>query len=145
MNRAGNRAESGGNTGPVLYFDGVCNLCNSTVQFIIRNDRRKIFRFASLQSAAGERLLEQVEQEKGYRPDSVILEYNGKYYMRSSAVLKVASLLGGKMLLLMPGYILPSFVRDGIYNIIAKRRYNWFGRREECMVPTAELQERFLE
>jgi len=98
-----------------------------------------------LQSAAGEMVLKRIEQEKGYRPDSVILQYNGKYYMRSSAVLKIASLLGGRMLLLLPGYILPAFARDAIYNMVAKRRYKWFGWKEECMVPTAELRERFLE
>jgi predicted DCC family thiol-disulfide oxidoreductase YuxK len=129
---------------PILFFDGVCNLCNRTVQFIIRNDKRKIFRFAPLQSERGEELLSRIEREQGKRPESVILLYKDKYYMRSSAVLKVAGLLGGKMLLLMPGYILPAFIRDAIYDAVAGRRYKWFGRQDECMIPTPELKARFL-
>jgi predicted DCC family thiol-disulfide oxidoreductase YuxK len=132
-----------GNT-PILFFDGVCNLCNKTVQFIIRNDKRKVFRFAPLQSERGEELLSRIEQEQGKRPESVILLYQGKYYLRSSAVLKVAELLGGKLLLLMPGYILPAFIRDAIYDAVAGRRYKWFGKQDECMIPTPELKARFL-
>ena len=123
----------------------MCNLCNSTVQFIIRHDKDALFRFASLQSAAGQSVLKEIEKARGYLPDSVILGYKGKYYMRSSAVLKIASLLKGWLLMLLPGYILPVFVRDAIYNAVAKRRYQWFGKKEECMVPTAELRSRFLE
>lgn len=123
----------------------MCNLCNRTVQFIIRNDKRKIFHFAPLQSERGEALLSRIEQERGKRPDSVILLYKDKYYLRSSAVLKVAALLGGRMLLLMPGYILPAFIRDAIYDAVAGKRYKWFGRKDECMIPTPELKARFLD
>ncbi len=125
--------------GPILYFDGVCNLCNSLVQFIIRHDREGVFRFASLQSEAGKKVRAEGELS------SVILFYRGKYYTKSGAVLQVARLLGGWMLLLMPGYILPKFVRDAIYDAVAKRRYKWFGRKDECMIPTPELKARFLD
>lgn len=125
--------------GPILYFDGVCNLCNSVVQFIIRHDRKGVFRFASLQSEAGKK----VRTEGGL--SSVILFYKGKYYTKSGAVLQVARLLGGWMLLLVPGYVLPKFVRDAIYDAVAKRRYKWFGRKDECMIPTPELKARFLD
>jgi len=135
--------------GPIVYFDGVCNLCNSVVQFIIRNDRDGVFRFASLQSKLGEEARASAFAEKASADDrdadSVILFYKGRYYAKSEAVLKVARLLGGWMLLLIPGYILPRFIRDAIYDAVAKRRYKWFGRKEECMIPTPELKARFLD
>lgn len=146
---------------PVVYFDGVCNLCNRTVQFIIRHDRKAVFRFASLQSKSGQEAKVRAEEqsEKTTSPDavraenesrerkldSIILFYNGKYYTRSSAALKIGMLLGGVGWLLAPGYIFPKFIRDAIYNAIAKRRYQWFGKRDECMIPTPELKARFLD
>ena len=90
-------------------------------------------------------MLERVAMEKGFQPDSVILLYRGKYYLKSSAALKIAGLLGGFLLLLMPGYLLPRFIRDAIYDAIAKRRYKWFGKRDECMIPTPELKARFFD
>lgn len=130
---------------PVVFFDGVCNLCNRTVQFIIRHDKEGVFRFASLQSGSGQKVLEAVTAEHGHIPDSIILSYKGKYYIKSSAALKIAMLLGGVGWLLAPGYIFPRFIRDAVYNFIAKRRYQWFGKRDECMIPTPELKARFLD
>jgi predicted DCC family thiol-disulfide oxidoreductase YuxK len=133
-------------SGPVVFFDGVCNLCNRTVQFIIRHDRKGIFRFASLQSKLGQKV--RAEMQRGERSgalDSIILLYKGKYYTKSSAALKIGMLLGGVGRLLAPGYILPVFFRDAVYDAIAKRRYQWFGRRDECMIPAPELKARFLE
>jgi predicted DCC family thiol-disulfide oxidoreductase YuxK len=130
---------------PVLFFDGVCNLCNKTVQFIIRKDKWKIFRFAALQTSTGQGLLERIKEEKGFRPDSVILLYKDKYYLESDAALKVAGLLGGAWKLGMAGYILPRFLRNALYRLIAKRRYKWFGKQDECMIPTPELKARFID
>ncbi len=129
---------------PILFFDGVCNLCNSTIQKIIKFDRRKQFLFAPLQSAAGREALQHVTEAKG-KAGSVILFHNDQYYTRSSAVLQVFKLLGGWFNLLLAGYILPRFLRDALYNYIAAHRYKWFGQQNECMVPTAELKERFLD
>ena len=131
-------------TRPVIYFDGVCNLCNGFIQFIIRHDKKQQFLFASLQSAAGSKILASVPgaaQHSG----SVILQYNNEYYTRSSAILVISRLLGGWFLVLLAGYILPPFIRNGIYNIIARNRYKWFGRQDNCMIPTPELKERFLD
>lgn len=129
---------------PVLLFDGVCNLCNGFVQFIIRHDKRGSFRFASLQSGTGQQVLEHIRQ-KSPVPDSLILLYRGQYYMQSAAVLKTARLLGLPFSLLTIGYILPAFIRNRIYNYVSRNRYRWYGRRESCMVPTPELQSRFID
>ncbi len=128
---------------PILFFDGVCNLCNSTVQFIIRHDRQQQFLFAPLQSAAGAQALKAVP-DATLQTGSVILLYKGTYYTRSAAVLKTCSLLGGWLRLLLAGYLLPAFLRDTVYNFIARNRYRWFGHKDECMIPTPELKARFL-
>jgi predicted DCC family thiol-disulfide oxidoreductase YuxK len=128
---------------PIILFDGVCNLCNGAVQFVIRNDKKKFFRFAALQSEAG------IELSKKYQlpTDSMktfVLIANNKCYTRSTAALNVGKMLGG---ILSLGYIfivVPPFIRDGIYNWIAKNRYRWFGQKESCMIPTPELRDRFL-
>lgn len=130
--------------GPILYFDGVCNLCNSVVQYIIRHDKDAVFRFASLQSKAGEKVRAEV-QSGSEELSSVILFYKGRYYTKSDAALKVARILGGWRILLQAGYILPRFMRDAIYDAVAKRRYKWFGRKDECMIPAPELKARFLD
>ena len=128
--------------GPVLYFDGVCNLCNRTVQWVIKHDRKKIFRFAPLQSAAGIRLQQETVIQASR---SVLLAYNGLVYSKSTAALNVMRLLGGLPALLYVFIIIPRFLRDGIYNIVARNRYKWFGQQASCMIPTPELRGRFLE
>ncbi len=130
---------------PVLLFDGVCNLCNGFVQTIIKYDRQQLFRFSSLQSGTGARVLQYIQQDTGSVPDSLVLVYKSKYYLRSDAALKTASLLRGWWSLLTIGYILPRFLRNGIYNFVAKNRYKWFGKQDACMVPTPELTDRFLD
>ena len=126
---------------PVLYFDGVCNLCNGLVQFIIRHDKKKVFLFASLQSQAG---AAELSYFNGKLPDSLILSYKGKYFTKSTAALYTFKLLGGFWKLLYLAIIVPRFIRDSVYGAIARNRYRWFGRRNECMVPTPELMDRFL-
>lgn len=130
---------------PLLLFDGVCNLCNNFVQTIIRNDKQWLFRFSSLQSGTGQRVLQYIQQNTGTVPDSLILLYKGKLYFKSDAALKTASLLKGKWLLLTVGYIVPRAIRNVIYDIVARNRYKWYGKRDECMVPTPELNSRFLD
>jgi predicted DCC family thiol-disulfide oxidoreductase YuxK len=115
------------------------------VQFVIRHDKQKRFLFASLQSAAGKKALTDIQQQTGKTPDSLLLFYKGKYYIKSSAVLKTAGLLGGMFGLLAIGYIFPAFLRNAIYDIVAKNRYRWFGKKDECMIPTPELKSRFLD
>lgn len=131
---------SSNNHQPILFFDGVCNLCNSSVQFILKHDKKKQFLFAPLQSARGAEALRQVDG----KPDSLILFYNNRYLIRSDAALYTARLLGLPISLIFAGIILPRFFRDWVYNFIARNRYRWFGKKDECMLPTPELRARFL-
>lgn len=104
-----------------------------------------MFRFSSLQSGTGQRVLQYIKENSGSVPDSLILLYKGQVYFKSDAALKIASLLNGKWTLLTAGYIFPRFLRNIIYDWVARNRYRWFGRRDECMIPTPELNARFLD
>ncbi|KOY87232.1 hypothetical protein AD998_14690 [bacterium 336/3] len=128
---------------PIVLFDGVCNLCNSSVQFFIRNDKKNILRFASLQSEAGQTLLQKFNLPTN-EFNSFVLIVNDQVYLRSSAALKVISYLGGFWKIFQVFWIVPRFMRDGVYNTLAKNRYKWFGKKTECMIPTPELKAKFL-
>ncbi|MCK8485850.1 thiol-disulfide oxidoreductase DCC family protein [Paenibacillus sp. MBLB2552] len=128
----------------VILFDGVCHLCQGAVKFIIKRDSAGRFRFASLQSQAGIRLL----QAAGARVealDSVVLIEHGISYTRSAAALRIARGLRYLWPLLYALIIVPRGLRDAAYQFVAKHRYRWFGKDETCLVPTRELKERFLE
>ena len=128
---------------PVILFDGVCNLCNGFVQFVIRQDTGKRFYFASLQSEIARELLKD-QSPSAQAMDSVVLIENGRYYRQSPAALRILRQLGGGWPLLYGFIVLPAFLRDWIYDRIAKNRYRWFGQRQACMVPSPELKARFL-
>jgi len=128
---------------PVIIFDGVCNLCNGFVQYIIRRDPDANFRFAALQSSFAKQLTLE-NNARGNEPESVLVWEKGKLYSRSTAVLRIAKRLGGLPSLLYGFIIVPVFIRDGVYRWIARKRYDWFGRTEQCMVPTPELADRFI-
>lgn len=123
---------------PIMLFDGVCNLCNGAVQFILKHERTPKLHFLSLQSAAGQAIL----QNKGEDPqalNSFMLFANGKLYKRSTAALEVARRMGGAWKLILAGYILPRFIRDALYDWVARNRYKWFGKQEEaCWLPRPE-------
>ncbi len=128
----------------IILFDGVCNLCNSSVNFIIDNDHKNVFKFTSLQSEKGIELLKKYDLlDKNI--DSVILVENDKAYVKSDAALKIAKTLGGKYKLFYGLIILPAFIRNFFYDIIAKNRYKWFGKKDSCRIPTLELKSKFLE
>jgi predicted DCC family thiol-disulfide oxidoreductase YuxK len=129
---------------PVLLFDGVCNLCSRTVQFIIKKDKRKKFMFGSLQSRFGQEVLRKNKLSPSDF-NSFILMVDGKLYTHSTGVLRTMKLLGGGWKLLYGLTIVPRFLRDRIYNWIASNRYRWFGKKEECWLPTEELKSRFIE
>lgn len=131
------------NQQPILLFDGVCNLCNTSVQFVIEHDPHAHFKLASLQSEAGQQLLAQFDLPSDDF-DSFILIDNGQAYDRSSAALRVAKGLGGLWSLAYIFILIPKPVRDVVYRLIAKNRYRWFGKTEQCWVPTPELKGRFL-
>jgi len=130
-------------TNPVVLFDGVCNLCNGAVQFIIRHDPEARFRFASLQSPVGERLRGELGID-GQALDSVILVADGRWYQESDAVLRIARGLGGLWRVVGISRLVPRSLRDRVYRFIARNRYRWFGKVEACWVPTPELRTRFL-
>ena len=131
------------NQKPVILFDGVCNLCNASVQFVIRHDPQSKFKFASLQSDAGKRLLQASGFPEG-KLYSIIFVVRNRFYDKSRAVLEIARRLNG----LWPGVyffiIVPPFVRDFIYDWVSKNRYRWLGIRNECMVPSPDIKARFL-
>lgn len=127
----------------IILFDGVCNLCNSTVQFVIRHDKHDLFRFASLQSETGRRetVRWHIDRKK---TDSIVLIKNNRCYVKSTAALHIFKELPGYGWMRM-FFIVPVLIRDFVYDLIAKNRYKWFGKRNECMIPTPELQSKFLE
>jgi predicted DCC family thiol-disulfide oxidoreductase YuxK len=128
---------------PVLLFDGVCNLCNGTVDFIIRKDRDKQFRFISLQSEAGIAVLQRFPVPEGL--DSVVLLHKGKVYTESDAAIKVARLLPLPWKMAVLFKIIPRPLRNSIYRIIARNRYRWFGKKESCRLPSPEERAYFPE
>ena len=125
---------------PVILFDGVCNLCTGSVQFVIERDSRKRFRFASLQSPVAEKLLGQRENL-----EAVILVQDGKTYRKSGAALRIARQLDGLWPALWVLLVIPRFLRDAVYDWIGRRRYRMFGKREVCWTPQPGLADRFLD
>ncbi len=131
-------------TSKIILFDGVCNLCNSSVQFIIKRDKKKQFRFASLQGNFGQEFLK-MHKMPAENFNTLILFENDNIYTRSTGALRMLKHLGGGWNLLYGFIIFPKFIRDGVYNWISKNRYKWFGKKEECMIPTKDLKERFID
>jgi predicted DCC family thiol-disulfide oxidoreductase YuxK len=131
---------------PVVLFDGVCNFCNASVNWLIDRDRGARLRFAALQSPAGQRLLAGFGQVRPERdPDSVVLVEGAALYDRSTALLRAVRHLPGPWSWLAALRIVPRPLRDAIYRWFAARRYRWFGKSDACRVPTPELRTRFLE
>lgn len=130
--------------GPIVFFDGVCNLCNRSVDFILKRDSKKIFRFVSLQSKIANDLLE-MEGVYAQNMRTIILLKNGKIFYRSSAILEIVRQLTAPWPLLYVFKLVPRFVRDGLYNLVSKNRYSWFGKRDTCRVPSIDERARFLE
>lgn len=127
----------------IVFFDGVCNLCNSSVNFIIRHDKHKIFHFASLQWKVSKEILGEEYPENEYY-DSVIYYEKGEVFQRSDAALRIAAKLDFPYSLLSAFRIIPAFLRDSVYMFISKNRYKWFGKKDSCMLPTPPLKKRFL-
>ena len=128
---------------PILLFDGHCNLCNAWVQYVVKRDSSSTIRFASLQSVAGRRLLEEHKIDANYI-DSLVLFEEERFSVSSNAALRTLSYFDGWERRLIFLSVVPRSLRDLVYSFIAKNRYKLFGRREQCMVPTAELSKRFL-
>jgi predicted DCC family thiol-disulfide oxidoreductase YuxK len=127
----------------IILFDGVCNLCNGAVTYVIKKERQDSFRFAALQEEPGKSLL----TKYGIDPadtDSIVLIENDRAYVRSTAALRIARKLKGLYPLFYGFIVIPPFLRNWVYNWVAKNRYRWFGKRDSCMIPSPELRSKFL-
>ncbi len=127
----------------IIFFDGVCNLCNRSIQLIIRNDRHQVFYFSSLQSQFAANFFKLHQFDK--QTDSIIYWDGNQFYEQSNAALKICRHLKFPYPLLLAGWVIPAFIRNALYAYIARNRYKWYGKQESCMVPSADLRSRFLD
>lgn len=127
----------------VILFDGYCNLCNSQVNSILRFDSKKFFYFSNLDSSFSKKVIKEnkVESLEG---KTIILYHNNKIIIKSNAAIKIAYLLGGFFKIFIIFKILPNFIRDGIYDVISRNRYRWFGKSDSCYIPQKEILDRFI-
>lgn len=129
----------------IVLFDGICNFCNDSVQRIIKHDRKDHFRFASLQSDIGQKLTAERGIDTAQVDSIILIDPGNAYYIKSTAALRIAEKMDGFYPILQIFLILPEGLRDLVYDYIAKNRYQWFGKREECKVPTPEERNKFIE
>lgn len=127
----------------VILFDGVCNLCNASINFIMKRDTKNRFLVGALQQGPGQKLLSNFQVDPSYL-DSLVLVERGQIYFRSTAALKIAKNLSGPWPIFYPLIFLPAFLRDPIYDWIGKNRYRWFGKKNTCRLPTPEEKAKFL-
>ena len=128
----------------LILFDGVCNLCNSSVLYVIKRDKNNVFMFAPLQSEIGIEIIKSHNIDTAKTDSILLFEHDKGISLKSTAALKIASKLGFPTKLLAIFLIVPSVIRNVVYNYIAKRRYKWYGKQESCMVPSPELTSKFL-
>lgn len=126
----------------IVFFDGVCNLCNASVQWVIRHDSKCKFQFAPLQGSTAK---SSISKEQLKSVDSIVYFDGLKFYIKSSAALKILSKMGFPYNMSMVFFIVPGFIRNAVYDIVARNRYKWFGKQDSCMIPTPELKRRFLD
>lgn len=129
----------------IILFDGVCNLCNDAINFVIKRDKKRIFKFASLQSEIGQKLT----SERGINTDDfdsiILIDPGTAWYEKSTAALQIAKQLSGIFPLLSVFLIFPKSFRDLVYDFVARNRYKWFGKKDQCMIPTPELRALFID
>lgn len=129
----------------IILFDGICNLCDNTVQFLIKRDTKDVFRFVAIQSDPGQQIIKHIGIDTS-KTDSIILYEPGHaYYYKAEAALKIAKELGGVYSLLSLFTILPKGFSNIIYDYVARNRYKWYGKKEACMIPTPEMKAKFLD
>jgi predicted DCC family thiol-disulfide oxidoreductase YuxK len=128
----------------IILFDGVCNLCDATVQFLIKRDKKDIFRFVAIQSETGQQIIKHIGIDTS-KTDSIILyEPGNAYYYKAEAALKIARELGGVYSLLSVFLLLPKRFSNVVYDYVARNRYKWYGKKNECMIPTPAMKSKFL-
>jgi len=129
----------------IVLFDGVCNLCDGAVNFIIKRDKHDIFRYASLQSEVGIQLAKDIGVDTSQLDTIILIDSSMTFYHKSTAALQIAKRLSGGYPLLSVFLILPKSLRDWVYDIIAKNRYKWFGKKDSCVIPTPKLKALFID
>ena len=129
----------------IILFDGICNLCNSAVQYIIKRDKNDEFRFATLQGEIGQQLINERTIDTSKLDSIILIEPGIAYYSKSTAALKISQSFGGFWKMAYVLKLIPRQLRDIVYDWVARNRYGWYGKKEECMVPTPELKAKFLE
>lgn len=129
----------------IILFDGVCNLCESSVQFVIKHDVKDQFRFVSLQSELGQKILAHIGINSKHIDSVILYEPGIAYYYKSTAALQIAKHLGGFFHFGTVFRMIPTSLRNSLYDYIAKNRYAWYGKKETCLMPTAELKSKFLQ
>lgn len=132
-------------TKKIVLFDGVCNLCNRSVQYIIKRDSEDVFRFASLQSEMGQKLTSERRIDTSKVDSIILIEPGVAYYTKSDAAIEIAKEIGGGWTLFLLFQWVPSRLRNIVYDFVARNRYKWYGKREQCIIPTAELKAKFLD
>ena len=128
----------------IILFDGVCNLCDASVHYIIKHDKKDVFRFVALQSELGEKIINYIGVDRSKTDSIVVYEPKIAYYTKAEAALIIAKELGGWISMLTIFSILPKFIQNFGYDIVAKNRYKLYGKKEKCMVPTPEISAKFL-
>ncbi|MEL7020621.1 MAG: thiol-disulfide oxidoreductase DCC family protein [Bacteroidota bacterium] len=128
---------------PILLYDGVCTFCNTTAQFIIKHDTDGIIHYAALQSEVGQQLLDHFQLSKNL--DTVILVDRTKVYQKSDVAVQIGKRLGGAYRIITLLQLIPRFIRDHVYDYIARHRYRWFGKKQNCNIPSLEVRHRFLD
>lgn len=133
------------NNKQIVLFDGVCNFCNASILKIIKNDKKNIFLFASLQSEIGKEITQHFNIDTNFIDSIILVESKTNYAIKSTAALKIAKQFGGLWWLFQIFWLLPTSFRDFFYDYIAKNRYKWFGKKESCMIPTPEIKSKFID
>ena len=127
----------------IIFFDGECGLCNRTVQWVLKKDKKKQFHYATLQSDFAQTMLQ--KENISISMDTIILYSNGKIYFKSAAVLHILYIIGGYWKLFSYLKVFPTIIRDGFYNLIAANRYRFFGKKQQCMIPTPSQRAQFID
>ncbi|MGS2726121.1 thiol-disulfide oxidoreductase DCC family protein [Psychroserpens sp. BH13MA-6] len=129
----------------LILFDGVCNLCNTSVQYVIKHDSKDKFKFAALQSAIGQDIINTYKIDTAKTDSILLFSHDSGLSTKSTAALKIAKQLGFPRNLMSVFFIVPTFIRNWVYDYIAKNRYKWYGKKDACMIPTPELKAKFLD
>lgn len=129
----------------IILFDGVCNLCNRSIQFVVKRDRKDTFRYAALQSETGKALTSERNIDTTTIDSIILIEPGVAYYVKSDAALQIGMQLKGYRSISKLLNLIPRQLRDIVYDIVARYRYAWFGKKDQCMIPTPELKAKFLD